>query len=167
MTTVKASMDLRTDIQPGDFGNVVAFQGREYAEQYGLDIRFEAQVAEAVSGFALAYGEDPEAGRMWLVEDDDGLYGCIAVTRETPTRARLRWFLISPRARGQGLGRRLLAEALAYARQRFDLIDLVTFSELTTAAHLYLSSGFELLEATPQNDWGREIELRRYQLRFD
>jgi GNAT superfamily N-acetyltransferase len=147
--TVKASVDLRTDIQPGDFGNVVAFQGREYAEQYGLDIRFR------------------EAGRMWLVEDDEGLYGCIAVTRETPTRARLRWFLISPRARGQGLGRQLLAEALAYARERFDLIDLVTFSELTTAAHLYLSAGFELMETTPQNDWGREIELRRYQLRFD
>jgi GNAT superfamily N-acetyltransferase len=165
--TVNASVELRTEIQPGDFGAVVAFQGREYAEQYAFDVRFEAHVAEAVGKFALAYGEDPEAGRMWLVEDDEGLYGCIAVTRETATRARLRWFLISPRARGQGLGRQLLAEALAYARERFDLIDLVTFSELTTAAHLYLSSGFELMEARPQNDWGREIELRRYELRFD
>jgi hypothetical protein len=32
---------------------------------------------------------------------------------------------------------------------------------------MYLSAGFELIESRPQNDWGREIELRRYELRFD
>jgi GNAT superfamily N-acetyltransferase len=165
--TVKASVDLRTDIRPGDFGAVVAFQGREYAEQYGLDWRFEAHVAEAVGAFAHALAEDPDAGRMWLAEDDGELVGCVAVTREGGRRARLRWVLVSRHARGRGIGRQLLAEALAYARERFDAIDLVTFSELTTAAHMYLSSGFELIESRPQNDWGREIELRRYELRFD
>jgi GNAT superfamily N-acetyltransferase len=146
--TVKASVDLRTDIRPGDFGAVVAFQGREYAEQYGLDWRFEAHVAEAVGAFAHALAEDPDAGRMWLAEDDGELVGCVAVTREGGRRARLRWVLVSQHARGRG-------------------IDLVTFSELTTAAHMYLSAGFELIESRPQNDWGREIELRRYELRFD
>ena len=40
----------------------------------------------------------------------------------------------------------------------------MTFSELRAAAHLYDEAGFELLSATPQPLWGRELELRHYEL---
>src|SRR4051794_1508171 len=107
LVQVGASTGFRTDIHPGDLGAVVAFQGREYAEQYGLDYTFEAGVAQAVADFGLAFAEDPEAGRMWLAEDEDGLVGCIAMSREGERHGRVRWFLVAQRARGQGLGRRL------------------------------------------------------------
>src|SRR5436190_16537485 len=165
---VTASSDFRTDIGPGDLGAVVAFQGREYGEQYGLDYRFEAGVAQAVAQFGIAHGQDPAAGRMWLAEDEKGLTGCIAMTREGAGRhGRVRWFLVARRARGQGLGRRLFEEAMAYARERFDTLELETFSELTTAARMYRAVGFELRDTQPQNDWGREIQLQHYDLRFD
>jgi GNAT superfamily N-acetyltransferase len=157
---------MRDRLRPGDIGAIVALHGTEYGDGYQLDERFEAQVARGLANFALALAENPEAGRAWLAEDDQGLTGCIAITRETDSHGRLRWFLVAERARGQGLGHELLAAALAYARERFATVELDTFSELTAAAHLYRSAGFELQDSHPFSEWGREIELQHYLLRF-
>jgi GNAT superfamily N-acetyltransferase len=154
---VTASTEFRTEIRPGDLGAVVALQGREYGDQYGLDHRFEAGVAHTVAEFGAACAEDPDAG----------LIGCIAMTREGERHGRVRWFLVARRARGQGLGRRLFDEAMAYARKRFDTLELDTFSELTTAARMYREVGFVVRDTRPFDGWGREIQLQRYDLRFD
>jgi GNAT superfamily N-acetyltransferase len=159
-----APASIRTQLRPGDLGAVAALHGREYSDEYGLDELFEAHVARGLSDFALELAREPEAGRLWLAEDGDELMGCIAITRVSADHGRLRWFLVSRRARGQGLGRRLLGEALAYARGRFASLELETFSELTTAARLYREAGFVVRDAAPQADWGREIELQHYVL---
>src|SRR5262249_39142345 len=112
---VRASAELRTTIRPGDLGEIVAFQGREYAEQYGLNPRFEAHVAESVAHAGARLALDPSYGRMWLVEDEQGLVGSIAITHEEGTTAKVRWFLVARRARGRGIGRQLFEEAMAYA----------------------------------------------------
>jgi GNAT superfamily N-acetyltransferase len=159
---------IRHDVRPGDLGEVTAMQGIEYAEQYGMDLTFEADVARGMAVFGRALADDPESGRMWIAEDGGQMVGSIAVTRETDSLARLRWFLVRRTARGQGLGRRLLDEAMAYTRERgFERVELETFSELRTAAQMYLDAGFELLDAQPMARWGREIELRHYELRLD
>lgn len=163
---VSASPLLRTDLQPGDLGAIARLHGLEYCEGYGLDLRFEAGVARGLARFANALASDPEAGRVWLAEDEHGLMGCVGVTREGHRHGRLRWVLVASRARGQGLGRRLFDEAMAYAREHFDSLELDTFSELTTAAALYRAAGFELVSSTSYPDWGRVIELQRYELRF-
>ncbi|HEY2600406.1 MAG TPA: GNAT family N-acetyltransferase [Thermoleophilaceae bacterium] len=164
---LRASSDLRTGIDPGDIGAMAALHGTEYSDEYGLDYRFEAYVARSIADFALELIHDPEAGRVWLAKDEDGLAGCIAVTRKTDSRGRVRWFLLARRARGQGIGRQLLSQALAYARRRYDSLELETFSELTTAAHLYRSAGFVQRDSSPQREWGREIQLQHYELFFD
>ena len=164
---ITAASGLRTRIRPGDVGAVARLHGLEYSEGYGLDERFEAYVAQSVAGFALALPRDPDTGRLWLAEDDAGLAGCIAITRESGAHGRLRWFLVASRARGQSLGKRLLDEALAYARSSgLETLELETFSDLTTAAHLYRAAGFVLRDTTPQFDWGREILLQHYDLRL-
>lgn len=163
---LSASTRLRSGPRPGDLGAIAALHGLEYADDYGLDNRFEAYVARSVADFALVLASNPEAGRVWLAEDDQGLTGCIAITRDSGEHGRLRWFLVARRARGQGLGKELLAEALAYARERFRTLELETFSELTAAAHLYRAAGFVLRDSAPQSDWGREIELQHYGLKL-
>lgn len=165
---VRASTDLRTDLRPGDIGAIGSLHGVEYAEGYGLDNRFEAYVSRSVAEFALELADDPQAGRVWLADDEEGLAACIAISRsDTDTsHGRLRWFLVAERARGRGLGRELLSHALPYARERFRSLELETFSELTAAAHLYRSAGFVLRDSAAQSDWGREIELQHYELRF-
>jgi ribosomal protein S18 acetylase RimI-like enzyme len=120
-----------------------------------------------MGSFGRAIAEDPNAGRMWIAEDAAHMLGSIAVTDEGDGLARLRWFLVRRAARGQGLGRRLLDEAMAYIRERgFERVDLETFSELTTAARMYLDAGFEVVDAQPRLQWGREIELRHYALKL-
>ena len=157
---------MRDRLTPGDIGSIVALHGNEYGDGYRLNESFEAQVARGLGEFALALARDPEAGRAWLTEDDQGLTGCVAITRETDSHGRLRWFLVARRARGQGLGRELLDAALSYARERFATVELETFSELTAAAHLYRSAGFEVQDSRPFDEWGREIELQHYLLRI-
>jgi GNAT superfamily N-acetyltransferase len=158
---------IRHDVRPGDLGELTAMQGVEYAEQYGMDITFEADVAHDVAAFGLALAEDPDSGRMWIAEDGGRMVGSIAVTRESESVAKLRWFLVRRSARGEGTGRRLLDAALAYTRERdFERIVLQTFSDLTTAAQMYLDAGFELREAERRLQWGREIELRQYELKL-
>ena len=165
---VRASADLRTDLRPGDIGAMSSLHGREYAAEYHLNFHFEAYVGGAIARFALVLADDPEAGRIWMAfDDDDELLGCIAVTRTDAAEGWVRWFVVARHARGQGLGRRLLNEALAYARERFEVLKLETFSELTTAGHLYRSSGFEVTDSEPRLQWGREIQLQHYALRFD
>ena len=156
---------MRDRLRPGDIGAIVSLHGHEYGDGYRLNESFEAHVARGLGDFALALADNPEAGRAWLTEDDQGLTGCIAITRETDSHGRLRWFLVARRARGLGLGHRLLDAALAYARERFATVELETFGELTAAAHLYRLVGFELQDSRPFDEWGREIELQHYLLR--
>jgi GNAT superfamily N-acetyltransferase len=163
---VKASAEIRTTIRPGDLGAVVAFQGREYGEQYGLNARFEAHVAESVADAGARLALDPSYGRMWLVEDEQGLIGSIAITHEEGTTGKVRWFLVARRARGRGIGRQLFEEAMAYAREHHESLVLETFSELTTAAAMYRAVGFEVVDSAPWNEWGREIQLEHYEVRF-
>jgi ribosomal protein S18 acetylase RimI-like enzyme len=163
---VRASIEPRTTIRAGDLGAVVAFQGREYSEQWGLNAQFEAHVAETVADAGGRLALDPSYGRMWLVEDEQGLIGSIAITHEEGTTGKVRWFLVARRAQGRGIGRQLFDEAMAYARERYDSLVLETFSELETAAAMYRAVGFEVVDSAPQTEWGREIQLQHYEVRF-
>ena len=79
--------------------------------------------------------------------------------------AQLRWFLVHPNSRGQGLGRQLIAGALAFCRERkFKSVFLWTVSELPTAAHLYKDAGFRLTEEKTHEIWGKVRTEQRYDL---
>src|SRR5262245_44775883 len=102
---------LRHDLRPGDLGAVVALHGKIYAREYGFDATFEAYVAGPLAEFVRA---NQPRDRLWLAEANGELVGCIAIVEAAEKVAQLRWYLVSPAARGQGLGKRLLNEAIAY-----------------------------------------------------
>jgi ribosomal protein S18 acetylase RimI-like enzyme len=61
---------------------------------------------------------------------------------------------ISPRARGLGIGRRLLAELERVARRRrMRAIRLDTNESLTEALHLYRSSGYHEIDRVNDNPY--------------
>jgi GNAT superfamily N-acetyltransferase len=77
---------------------------------------------------------------------------------------QLRWFLLTPEARGTGLGRRLLETALGYGRERgFSHVFLWTFADLAAALRLYERTGFKLTEKKTGIVWGAE----RTEVRMD
>ena len=73
-------------------------------------------------------------------------------------------YTLVPEARGTGLGKRLLDEALAYARQRsLRHIYLWSFATLTDALRLYERAGFRTTETKTGCVWGAE----RTEVRMD
>jgi GNAT superfamily N-acetyltransferase len=109
----RATVTVRTDLRPGDVGEVVRLHGLLYARECGFGPTFEAYVAAPLAEFVC---RDSPRERLWIAERDGRVIGCVAVVAAAPDLAQLRWFLVDPATRGAGLGKRLLGEALAFAR---------------------------------------------------
>ncbi len=158
----RAPIVVRTEARAGDIGRIIAFHGAVYAREYHFDPTFEAYVAAPLAQFVLS--RSPR-GRLWIAERGDQLAGCVAIVEHSPRVAQLRWFLVDPAFRGEGLGRRLLDEAIAFCRvSGYDRVMLWTVSALTAAAHLYRAAGFRKVEEKPGRQWGVEVVEERYQL---
>jgi GNAT superfamily N-acetyltransferase len=160
-----ASWTIRRDLRPGDLGAIVAHHGRVYIPEHGVDSTFEGSVAATIADAVARGWPGPREG-VWIVERDGVHAGSLGLTDEGDGEARLRWFLLDPGLRRQGLGRRMLEELLAEAdRFGYQRIVLETFSDLHAAAHLYLEHGFELVWAETKPRWGRaEFTYQRYEL---
>jgi GNAT superfamily N-acetyltransferase len=161
-TAAPAALLLRTDLSPGDLGGIVALHGTVYARDYGFDITFEAYVAGPLAEAVLS----ASAGtRLWVAERGGRVVGSVAVVAAGPGVGQLRWFLVEPGARGSGLGRRLLHEALAFCREcGHDSVFLWTVSALTAAAHPYRAAGFRKVEERPGRRWGVDVIEEKYEL---
>jgi GNAT superfamily N-acetyltransferase len=158
---------VRRDLWPGDLGAIVKLHGNLYSREYGLDPTFEGHVAASVSRAAIR-GFPTERERIWLVEGVAGIQGSLALTDEGDGEGTVRWFVLDPSLRGRGLGRRLVAELMAAADEiGYERLSLETFSELSVAARIYRSHGFEVVWEDPAPRWGREeIIYQRYELQL-
>jgi ribosomal protein S18 acetylase RimI-like enzyme len=159
------NVTVRDELRPGDLEAIVAHHRRVYSEEYGVDSGFGDFVAAAVARAAeRGFPSDRETIR--IVELDGQHVGSIGLTDEGDDEAAIRWVVLSPEVRGQGLGRRLLGELLAFSEDHgYRRVWLETFSELEAAAHLYLEAGFVVTSADTAPRWGREaITYQRYEL---
>ena len=163
-TEVSNGVTVRHDLRPGDMGRVIALHGVLYAEEYGWDHRMEAYVAETMAEFG--HLARPGLERLWVAERDGQLVGSVAIIGREDGQAQLRWFLVHPSARGCGLGRHLVGEALAFCREAgFRSVYLWTVAGLEAAARLYLAAGFRKTESKPPARlFGATLTEERYDL---
>jgi DNA-binding MarR family transcriptional regulator/ribosomal protein S18 acetylase RimI-like enzyme len=141
---------------PGDMGWVVSRHGALYAQEYGFDARFELLVAEIVAKFVQTLDEKRE--RCWIAERDGDNVGSVFVVRRSATIAQLRLLLVEPKARGLGIGARLVDETLRFARESgYRKMTLWTQANLTAARAIYQKAGFRLAKTERHKSFGHDL----------
>jgi GNAT superfamily N-acetyltransferase len=150
--------------RPGALGRVTELHGSYYAEHWGFDIRFEAEVAREMAAFLLRF--DPARDGFWLAVAGNRILGSITIDggASPAEEARLRWFVLAPESQGRGIGKRLMAQAMAFCRDRgLRRVYLHTFAGLEAARHLYERHGFRLIAEQADDDWGSRITHQTFE----
>jgi DNA-binding MarR family transcriptional regulator/GNAT superfamily N-acetyltransferase len=149
--------------RPGDMGWVVHAHGRIYAEEYGWDERFEALVAGITKDFVENLERSRE--RCWIAEIDGEPVGSVFVVKESKTLAKLRLLIVEPKARGRGLGRRLVEECIAFAREKgYRRLVLWTQSNLAAARAIYRKTGFKRVKQEKHASFGVKLTGEYWEL---
>lgn len=153
------------DPRPGDMGWVVEQHGALYAAEFGWNSEFEALVAEIAAGMIRTH--DPAWERGWIAELNGQRVGAVFVVRKSATEAQLRLLILTPNARGLGLGGRLTDECIAFSRARgYSALVLWTNANLLAARAIYAQRGFQLMASEAHHSFGHDLVGEHWELRL-
>ena len=157
------SIEIVTHYVPGAIGRIVELHGTNYVEDYGFGLFYEAKIATELADFFNRY--DPQHMLAALAVQNQKVVGSVFIDNESNGLARLRWFICDPAMRGQGLGSRLMEQAMRFCHdQKFNHIYLWTLAGLEAAETLYRRAGFEITEEFIGDQWGAAVTERKMEL---
>lgn len=175
LANIKSTDDLDNDsdgflfrehLQTGDLGYLTYLHAKVYKEECGYDLGFEGYVCKTFAEFTERYS--PDKDRFFIAEHHGQIVGCVAILGHSDTEAQLRWFIVLPEYRGQGLGKKLYKQAMEYCYKKgFKTVWLLTTSDQIKASSMYKQSGFKCIEETPVQIWGRDLVEEKYVLNLD
>lgn len=157
------AIDIVSGYRPGIIARITQMHALYYARTSGFGQRFESVVAEGLASFCNRLERPQNA--IWTARRGDEIIGSVAIDGEDlgSGNAHLRWFIVDDSVRGGGVGRRLLAAALAFADEKaFAETHLWTFNGLSAARHLYETHRFACVEERPGSQWGSEVLEQRF-----
>lgn len=150
--------------EPGDMGWVIFQNAVVYWEEYKWDERYEALVAQICADFIKNF--DPKKERCWIAEMDGERVGSVFLVKGDDEKiAKLRLLIVEPKARGLGLGLRLVEECVRFARRSgYEKITLWTNSVLTAARHIYQNVGFQIVKEEKHHSFGQDLVGETWEL---
>ena len=144
---------------------LVAQHQAHYAANDGFDSSFGVLVGDILDAFLTDHDATCEHG--WIAHDGPLRLGSIFCVRLDDQTAKLRLFFLHPDARGFGLGKRLLAECMTFARASgYTGMQLWTHESHTAACALYKKAGWVLDSAKPVTSFGQELVEQQWSYRF-
>ncbi len=141
---------IRPGYEPGIVGRVGELHGRYYARVWGAGAPFEILATRDMCAFIEGY--DPARDLMLGAYAGERLVGSVAVIGRSmgPDGAQLRFFIVDPDWHGRGVGKALLARALAWCREQgLAKVFLWTVDGLPASRRLYEKAGFRIVERVP------------------
>lgn len=120
----------------------------------GVLVEYELPVCSTELSAELGRVVEPNGhdhGRLWVALDGDAVVGCAAITPVREGVCELKRMYLLPACRGRGVGRRLLGEALGYARERYQRVELETHTKMEAARRLYGAAGFQKFCSSMRN----------------
>jgi DNA-binding MarR family transcriptional regulator/GNAT superfamily N-acetyltransferase len=152
----------------GDLGWVLQRHGTVYAAEFGWDASFEDFCAQIIGEYPALRDRFPGRAEGWIAEVNGvpaGSVFCVPDSTEPASaessgdqRARLRLLLVEPWARGLGLGTKLVAQCLDFARQAgYADIVLLTYDQLAAARRIYQAAGFTLDREHEEDAFGHQM----------
>lgn len=156
------SISIRTELRPGDIGDILSIHAKLYFKEYGYTTSFEAYLAEGLAEFVHLY--NPERSRIWVCEDKGHVVGCLFLL-DRGEAAQLRYFLFTPEYRGLGLGKKLMDAFIEFMREcGYKSSYLWTTEQQVVAAKVYMRYGYTLTEEKTSTEFGVPLVEQRYDL---
>lgn len=153
----KVTLQIARGYRPGIIGRIVEMHACYYAKVANFGQPFESLVASDMAEL-MGRLHNPR-NEVWAALDGERIVGSIAIDGEGEEGgAVLRCFILDDSARGQGAGKRLLAEAMRFCDEcGFTATRLWTFKGLDAARKLYEDVGFTLEQEQEGEHWGGRI----------
>lgn len=144
------------EFEAADAAWLVERHGVLYARDEGYDDTFRQLVAQILDGFLA--GHDPTREHGWIAEAKGRRLGSIFCVSAGSDTAKLRLFLLEPEARGRGIGKRLLNDCVAFARNAGyrDMV-LWTHESHRAACALYAATGWRMIDSKPTHSFGVDV----------
>jgi DNA-binding MarR family transcriptional regulator/N-acetylglutamate synthase-like GNAT family acetyltransferase len=140
----------------GDVAHIVARQAQLYSDEFGWNGTYEGLAAEIGGKFLQDF--DPAVEACWIAERAGRIIGSVFVVDAGKGVAQLRLLYVERAARGLGVGRMLVDQVVAFARDKgYRKVRLWTQSDLVAARRLYAAAGFQLVESKPHHSFGKDL----------
>ncbi len=158
-----STINIKTGYFPGTIGRIAEMHARYYSMHWDFGVYFEAKVASEISEFAGRFDEQRDG--FWTAWASDRVEGSMIIDGINADKggAHLRWYIVSEKMNGQGIGNQLLSLALQHCRkQKFPSVYLWTFAGLDSARYLYEKHGFNLVHEQHGDQWGTPVVEQKF-----
>lgn len=159
-------VQIRQGYQPGLLARTMQLQVDHHADTgMSPSLELECSIARNLADVISRLESPSQNTQVWSAVLHDRIIGTIYIDQPTEesNKVQLRVFMVDEELRYQGIGRRLLTEAVAFVEERgYDETQVWTQKGLDAARRLYEDFGFVLDHESEGTFWGATFVVQRF-----